>query len=83
MSFMMFSTYSVFSLVGLVSSNRRLQIPLYFSATPKSMQMALACPMCMYPLGSESSLKVTEDILRLYIQDGLSKSTIIKKGGIK
>lgn len=31
----------------------------------------------------ESSLKVTEDILRLYIQDGLSKSTIIKKGGIK
>ena len=31
----------------------------------------------------ESSLKVTEDILRLYVQDGLNKSTIIKKGGIK
>ena len=31
----------------------------------------------------ESSLKVTEDILRLHIQDGLNKSTIIKKGGIK
>ena len=31
----------------------------------------------------ESSLKITEDILRLYIQDGLNKSTIIKKGGIK
>ena len=31
----------------------------------------------------ESSLKVTDDILRLYIRDGLSKSTIIKKGGIK
>lgn len=31
----------------------------------------------------ESSLKITEDILRLHIQDGLNKSTIIKKGGIK
>ena len=31
----------------------------------------------------ESSLKVIDDILRLYIRDGLSKSTIIKKGGIK
>ena len=31
----------------------------------------------------ESSLKVTDDILRLYIQDGLNKSTIVKKGGIK
>ena len=48
----MFSTYSLFSLLGLVSSNRRLHTPLYFSATPKSMQMALACPMCKYPLGS-------------------------------
>ncbi|MGM9543931.1 MAG: hypothetical protein ACI3T9_03000 [Romboutsia timonensis] len=31
----------------------------------------------------ESSLKVTNDILRLYIQDGVNKSTILKKGGIK
>ena len=31
----------------------------------------------------ESSLKVTDDILRLYIQDGLNKSTILKKGGIR
>ena len=51
-SLRMFSTYSLFSFVGLVSSNRRLHTPLYFSAIPKSMQMALACPMCRYPLGS-------------------------------
>lgn len=31
----------------------------------------------------ESSLKITDDVLRLYAQDGLNKSTIIKKGGIK
>lgn len=31
----------------------------------------------------ESSLKVTDDILRLHIQDGLNKSTILKKGGIR
>ena len=49
---MMFSTYSVFSLVGLVSSKRKLQTPPNFSATPKSMQMALACPICIYPFGS-------------------------------
>lgn len=31
----------------------------------------------------ETSLKVTEDILRVYIKGETSKSTIIKKGGIK
>ena len=46
MSFNMFSTYSSFSLLGLVSSKRRLHIPLNFSAAPKSMQIALAWPMC-------------------------------------
>ena len=31
---------------GLVSSKRRLHVPPNISATPKSMQMALAWPMC-------------------------------------
>ena len=31
----------------------------------------------------ESSMKVTDDILRLYIQDRSNKSTLLKKGGIK
>lgn len=31
----------------------------------------------------ESSIKVTDDILRLYIQDRSNKSTLLKKGGIK
>ena len=43
---MMDSTYSVSSLVGLVSSKRRLQRPPYFSASPKFRQMLLAWPMC-------------------------------------
>lgn len=31
----------------------------------------------------ESSIKVTDDILRLYVQDRSNKSTLLKKGGIK
>lgn len=31
----------------------------------------------------ESSLRVTDDVLNLHIQNGLSKSVIIKKGGIR
>ena len=42
----MASTYSTSSLVGLVSSKRRLQLPRYSWATPKSTQIALAWPMC-------------------------------------
>src|SRR5574342_538822 len=48
----MASTYSTSSLVGLVSSNRRLQRPPNSDATPKSRQIALAWPMCRYPFGS-------------------------------
>ena len=44
--------YSVSSFWGLVSSKRRLHSPPYFFARPKSMAMALAWPMCRYPLGS-------------------------------
>src|SRR5436305_3303668 len=46
------STYSVSSFSGLVSSKRRLVPPPNSSARPKSRQIALACPMCRYPLGS-------------------------------
>ena len=31
----------------------------------------------------ESSIKVTDDILRLYVQYRSNKSTLLKKGGIK
>ena len=46
------STYSCDSLTGLVSSKRRLQRPPNSWATPKSMQIALAWPMCRRPFGS-------------------------------
>src|SRR2546427_9248018 len=46
------STYSVSSFDGFVSSKRRLVLPPNSSASPKSRQIALACPMCRYPLGS-------------------------------
>src|ERR1022692_3981736 len=46
------STYSCSSLLGLVSSKRRLHLPPYFSAVPKFRQIDLAWPMCRYPLGS-------------------------------
>src|SRR5208337_2965098 len=46
------STYSTSSFSGLVSSKRRLVLPPNSSASPKSMQMALAWPMWRYPLGS-------------------------------
>src|SRR5579859_7143413 len=49
---MMESTYSVSSFSGLVSSKRRLVCPPNSSASPKSRQIALACPMWRYPLGS-------------------------------
>src|ERR1700693_3575597 len=49
---MMESTYSVSSFSGLVSSKRRLVCPPNSAARPKSRQIALACPMCKYPLGS-------------------------------
>ena len=42
----MASTNSTSSLVGLVSSIRRLQMPPNFSAVPKSMVRALQWPMC-------------------------------------
>src|SRR5690349_16045048 len=48
----MASTYSTSSLVGFVSSKRRLQRPLNSRATPKSRQIALAWPICRYPFGS-------------------------------
>ena len=40
------------SVAGFVSSKRRLQTPLYFSAIPKSIHIALTCPICRYPFGS-------------------------------
>src|SRR5437016_5578078 len=46
------STYSVSSFSGLVSSKRRLVWPPNSLARPKSRQIALAWPMCRYPLGS-------------------------------
>src|SRR3954465_9180146 len=49
---MMESTYSVSSLVGLVSSIRMLQTPPNSCATPKLRQIDLAWPMCRYPFGS-------------------------------
>src|SRR5207245_5086718 len=49
---MIHSTYSVSSFDGFVSSKRRLVLPPNSSASPKSRQIALACPMCRYPFGS-------------------------------
>ena len=46
------STYSVSSFCGFVSSMRRLHTPPNFFATPKSIAMAFAWPICRYPLGS-------------------------------
>ena len=52
MSSLIESTNSTSSLVGLVSSKRRLHLPPYCLAMPKLMQMLLACPICRYPFGS-------------------------------
>src|SRR5262245_5377725 len=52
MSSMMALTYSVSSLLGFVSSKRRLHLPPNSAASPKSRQIALAWPMCKYPFGS-------------------------------
>src|SRR5260370_32716321 len=46
------STYSVSSLLGFVSSNRKLHLPPNSRAKPKFRLMDLACPMCRYPFGS-------------------------------
>src|SRR3954465_6939072 len=46
------STYSTSSFVGLVSSNRKLQMPPRSCATPKFRQIDFAWPMCRYPFGS-------------------------------
>src|SRR3990172_8141528 len=63
---MMDSTYSVVSLVGLVSSKRRWQRPPGCSATsPKLRQMLLAWPMCRYPLGSGGKRVMTRPPNRL------------------
>src|SRR5262245_44219975 len=52
MSSIMALTYSVSSLLGFVSSKRRLHLPPNSAASPKSRQIALAWPMCKYPFGS-------------------------------
>src|SRR5712664_1710325 len=49
---MMESTYSVSSLDGFVSSNRKLHFPPNSSANPKFKWMDLAWPICRYPFGS-------------------------------
>src|SRR5437870_2327217 len=59
MSRMMPSTYSWLSFVGLVSSKRRWQRPPNSLAMPKSMAMALAWPMCRWPLGSGGNRVIT------------------------
>ena len=59
MSSLIESTYSVSSLVGLVSSKRRLVFPPYFWASPKLMQMLFACPRWRYPLGSGGKRVIT------------------------
>src|SRR6185295_3574452 len=46
------SAYLDSSLEGFVSSKRRLHLPPNSTASPKSMDIALACPMCRYPFGS-------------------------------
>src|ERR1700680_2277924 len=46
------STYSVSSLLGFVSSKRKLHLPPNSRARPKLRLMDLACPMCRYPFGS-------------------------------
>ena len=40
------STYSCSSVVGLVSSKRRLNFPPYLTASPKLRQIDFACPIC-------------------------------------
>src|SRR3990167_9547389 len=56
---MIASTYSWLSFVGLVSSKRRWQRPPNSWARPKSMQIALAWPMCRYPFGSGGKRVIT------------------------
>ena len=57
----MASTNLVSSLSGFVSSKRKLHLPPFSSAIPKSRQKAFACPMCRHPLGSGGKRVCTAD----------------------
>src|SRR5437016_2588503 len=71
----MASTYSTSSLVGFVSSNRRLHVPPRSAATPKLRQIDFAWPMCRYPLGSGGNLVATRPWC---LPDARSSSTIVR-----
>src|SRR5262245_38091668 len=57
------SMYSCSSLIGFVSSKRRLQCPPNSCAIPKLSAIDLGCPMCRYPLGSGGK-RVTASVTR-------------------
>src|SRR5579864_9427282 len=71
----MASTYSTSSVVGLVSSNRRLHVPPRSAATPKLRQIDFAWPMWRYPLGSGGNLVATRPWC---LPDARSSSTIVR-----
>src|SRR5690606_2506612 len=56
-SSLMASTNSCSSLIGFVSSKRKLTGALYFIPNPKFRQIEEAWPICKYPLGSGGNLK--------------------------
>src|SRR5579872_4289353 len=77
---MMESTYSTSSFSGLVSSKRRLVCPPNSSAYPKSMQIALACPMCRYPLGLGGKRVCTRPLYLLVFRSSIKRSRMKLEG---
>ena len=74
------STYSVSSFSGLVSSKRRLVCPPNSSARPKSRQIALAWPMCRYPLGSGGKRVCTRPLYLLVLRSSRMMSRMKFEG---
>src|ERR1700757_4529852 len=68
MSSLIDSTYSTSSFSGLVSSKRRFVCPPNSSASPKSMQIAFAWPICRYPLGSGGKRVCTRPLYLLVLR---------------
>src|SRR5579864_6550320 len=80
MSSLIDSTYSTSSFSGLVSSKRRLVWPPNSSAYPKSIQMALAWPMCRYPLGSGGKRVCTRPLYLLVLRSSRKRSRMKLEG---
>src|SRR6266849_4972069 len=79
---MMDSSNSTVSLLGFVSSKRRLQRPSLSAATPKFRQIDLACPICRYPLGSGGNRVCTRPPFLPALTSSATRARMKSKEGV-